>query len=65
MSILHNPFVFGLHQFISSDFYEILELRDMFLCLFQMGFFAEAGPVQIFVSNHVSTIYFLSLLFYL
>lgn len=22
-----------------------------------MGFFAEAGPVQIFVSNHVSLIY--------
>lgn len=21
---------------------------------FQMGFFAEAGPVQVFVSNHVS-----------
>jgi hypothetical protein len=25
-----------------------------FLWVFQMGFFAEAGPVQIFVSNHVS-----------
>lgn len=24
-------------------------------CL-QMGFFAEAGPVQIFVSNHVSSL---------
>jgi hypothetical protein len=29
---------------------------------FQMGFFAEAGPVQIFVSNHVSNLLGLELL---
>jgi hypothetical protein len=33
----------------------------MFFIL-QMGFFAEAGPVQIFVSNHVSNLLGLELL---
>jgi len=27
------------------------------LCLYQMGFLAEAGPVQIFVSNNVFVFY--------
>ena len=32
------------------------------LLVLQMGFFAEAGPVQIFVSNHVSDLLFLVML---
>ena len=38
---------------------QIFNFQDFGECttafgIFQMGFFAEAGPVQIFVSNHVS-----------
>lgn len=51
VNIIDLLFIF-LEMGYSTCFMHLL-FKD-FIGLLQMGFFAEAGPVQIFVSNHVS-----------
>ena len=62
--LLRERFWKLLLQWLTRSYLWLLSRHDFVLCVytfllilwifFQMGFFAEAGPVQVFVSNHVS-----------